>query len=58
MMNFYSTVIQDINKLQSSIDEINNESLFANKTRFIDSLEKLEETIKTIKDKCNEENNI
>lgn len=57
-MKFYLTIIQDVNKMQKLLDQIESGIIVADKQMFVDSLNQLEQTIKIIKDKCNEENDI
>ena len=42
--------------MQKLLDQIESGIIVADKQMFADSLNKLEQTIKIIKDKCNEEN--
>jgi len=55
-MKFYLTIIKDVNEMQKLLDQIESGIIVADKQMFVDSLNQLEQTIKIIKDKCNEEN--
>ncbi len=57
-MKFYGDIITDMSKVQNSLDQAETGMLVADQQMFIDSINDLEQKIKIIKDKCNEENDI